>query len=989
MAFHNLSPRKCRCRNCRKARRSWHFSTLLKITSNLFVLASLKITLIRYKTETAIKINTASLSSFFAKKISSIDLKQKIKQSQAALSPTTLTTKLFSTDKKTRQVKSKKRSAYRKKSVLKAEQDILADLKLELNKLFSNFFSSPQQIPLHNLSNLSNYFVLWQWDAYKPEISSSSTKTQAKSVTIFDGSKQHAKWLLILKKKSSKQLSWVRKGINAVKTYLLTQLPSFKERVSTTTTQTRQELAEIITDSEGNVLPRNIQQKVSSLFSKLVQPFSYIVTKIRQLGTKIFKSIGSARSTLRSAVPNYISVVVIGSLFTIGVLSISYGMYLFVFKDLPSPQDLVRREQIVTTRILDRNDELLFRVYEDENRTLVSLEEIPTHTIQATIAIEDQDFYQHRGFSVRGITRAAIANAQGKPVQGGSTITQQLVKNRLLSPERTIRRKVRELLLSVLVEGTYTKDQILEMYLNQVAYGGATYGIEEAAQTYFGKPVNQLSLAESAMLAGLPAAPSAYNPFGPAPELAYARQREVLRRMVEEEFITQELATIAEQEQLAFRNNVIDIQAPHFVMYVRKLLAEQYGEDLVSQGGLEVRTTLDLPLQNEAQNIVSEEVAALERLRVSNGAALVTNPQTGEILAMVGSKNYFDFKNDGQVNVTLRPRQPGSSIKPLTYAIAMERGKNPYSIINDSPITYDIPGSRPYSPRNYDGTFHGRVTLREALASSYNIPAVKLLAEVGVTTMIDTAEAIGISTWKDRSRFGLSLTLGGGEVLMTELSQIYGTFANDGYTEPLNPILEIKDSAGTVLYRNECALNGINCVKERNIDPRVAYQITDILSDNRARTPAFGPQSVLNIPDQQVAVKTGTTNNLRDNWTIGYTSDILVAVWVGNNDNTSMSYVASGITGASPIWNNIIRLTLDEENPHTFDVPEGLVKVEICERTGTLTCAGCPRTVEAYYVPGTEPTQQCSPWQFRPKPSPDAGDPNGENRDQILDGVSF
>jgi 1A family penicillin-binding protein len=720
-----------------------------------------------------------------------------------------------------------------------------------------------------------------------------------------------------------------------------------------------------------NAVQDALQNTVQKVAPQISKPLSKIKHFFSALKAKQLSKISKVRTAIRKRLPGYVPYVLASLLLATGILSICYGTYIYVFKDLPEAKELVQNEQIITTRILDRNGNLLFRIYEDENRTLVTLSQIPQHTVQATIAIEDQDFYEHHGFSVKAIMRALVANSQGKPVQGGSTITQQLVKNRLLTAERTLRRKIREVLLAIVVDGTFTKDEILEMYLNQVAYGGATYGIEEAAQTYFGKPATQLTLAESAMLAGLPAAPSAYNPFGSNPELAYVRQKEVLRRMVVEEFITEEQAAAAQDEDLAFRSNTIDIKAPHFVMYVRELLAKQYGEDILNQGGLEVRTTLDLKLQDATQEIVTKEVTSLEKLRVSNGAALVTNPTTGEILAMIGSKNYFDFENDGQVNVTIRERQPGSSIKPLTYAVALEKGKTPQTIIEDTPVVYNIPGSPPYAPKNYDGKYHGRVTLRQALASSYNIPAVKLLAEVGINTVLNKAEAIGISTWGERNRFGLSLTLGGGEVLMTELSELYGTFANDGYTEPLNPILEVTNSKGETLYRNGCALDKKGCVKKRNFDPRVTYQITDILKDNAARTPAFGPQSVLTIPNQDVAVKTGTTNNLRDNWTIGYTSDILVAVWVGNNDNTSMSYVASGITGASPIWNEVIRLTLDDENPHRFSVPDGLVKVEICERTGTLTCSACPKTVDAYYFPGTEPTQSCNGWNFRPQPSPD------------------
>ncbi len=668
-----------------------------------------------------------------------------------------------------------------------------------------------------------------------------------------------------------------------------------------------------------------------------------------------------------------------GSLFVSAMILLgSYFIYDFVFKDLPDVTQLTQRQQLLTTKILDRNGKLLYGIYKDENRTLIPLSRVPEHVKWATIAIEDRNFYSHKGFSVRGIVRALKSNAQGEQVQGGSTITQQLVKNTLLSSERTFKRKVREVLLAFLLEGTYTKDEILEMYFNEVPYGGSTYGIEEAAHRYFGKSTPQLTLAEAAFLAGLPAAPTVYSPFGSTPEYAYVRQREVLRRMVEDKHITEEEADKAKAEVLQFREDTTDIKAPHFVMYVRSLLAQQYGEERVSQGGLEVRTTLDLDVHNQTQEIVTKEIDSLQRLRITNGAALVTNPQTGEILAMVGSKNYFDFTNDGQVNVTLRPRQPGSSIKPLTYAIALEKGSNPSSIIDDAPVTFNIPGSPPYSPKNYDGKFHGKVTLRESLGSSYNIPAVKTLASIGISTMIDKGEEMGVTTWGDRKRFGLSLTLGGGEVLMIDLAQIYGTFANEGETVALNPILEVKDSRGEVLYQNSCALEGKLCPSKRTLSSKVAYQITDILSDNRARTPAFGPRSVLVIPGQQVAVKTGTTNNLKDNWTVGYTSDRVVAVWVGNNDGRPMSYVASGVTGASPIWSKIMRTQLSEKAPHQFSTPEGLIKVKVCAQTGTLPCRGCPYIREELFEPGKEPKKACNPAQFHP-PSPDPS--------KILEGV--
>jgi 1A family penicillin-binding protein len=643
------------------------------------------------------------------------------------------------------------------------------------------------------------------------------------------------------------------------------------------------------------------------------------------------------------------------------VFLFTYWLNEFIFKNLPLATDLTVKEQYVSTKILDRNGEVLFRIYEDENRTLLPLTEIPHSAIAATVAIEDKDFFIHHGFSMSGILRAAVANFQGKSLQGGSTITQQLVKNRLLTSERTLARKIRELLLSVLVEIQYSKEEILEMYLNQVSYGGNAYGIEEAAQKFFGKSARKLTLAESALLAGLPQSPSVYTPFGSNPELAYARQEEVLRRMVEDGYISQEQAEQAKKEPLLFNEDRVDIKAPHFVMYVRQLLAKQFGEELLNTGGLEVRTTLDSNIQKDAEKIVVEEISSLQRLNIHNGASLVTNPHTGEILSMVGSVNYYDFANDGQVNVTLRPRQPGSAIKPITYALALENGKTTQTIIDDSPVTYHTLGSKPYSPKNYDGKFHGKITLKEALASSYNVPAVKTLAEIGISNMIDLAEKMGITTWKDRSRFGLSLTLGGGEIIMTELAQVYGTFANLGQTVTLNPILEVTDYNGTVYYQNHCALYGTNCETEQVIQPETAYLITNILSDNEARTPAFGPFSTLHIPNQEVAVKTGTTNNLRDNWTIGYTTDRLVAVWVGNNDNTPMSYVASGITGASPIWNKIMRLQLSEENPHQFVLAQNIIETQICKNQPYTPCQYCSKSnlKTEYFINGTQQTYSC------------------------------
>lgn len=653
------------------------------------------------------------------------------------------------------------------------------------------------------------------------------------------------------------------------------------------------------------------------------------------------------------------------------ILAVSiYNGYIF-FSTLPDPNKLITRSPIVSTKIYDRHGTLLYKIYRNQNRTLVELKDLSQSLVRATIAIEDAEFYNHHGLSLKGISRAALTNLKGKKLYGGSTITQQLVKNALLAPERSWRRKIKEVILALLVETKFTKDQILQMYLNEVGYGGAVYGIEEASQTYFGKTASKLNLAEAALLAGLPASPTNYSPFGAHPEKAKERQKSVLRRMRQEGFITEEEEKTASAFPLQFARQKTDIKAPHFVMYVKDLLVQKYSERVVEEGGLEVKTSLDLSIQESAQQIISQELEKIKNLHITNGAALVVQPTTGEVLAMVGSKDYFDIKNDGNVNVTIRPRQPGSSIKPVNYSLALENGFTPATLLSDTPITYQIPGQPPYSPKNYDNRFHGNVPLRIALASSYNVPAVKVLSSLGVQAMVKRGQDMGITTWDDPSRFGLSLTLGGGEVKMTDLAVAYGTLANMGTRVDLNPILEVKDYRGRSLKINHLP------TPKRVLTHSIAYILADILADNNARTPAFGPKSWLNIEKRpHVAVKTGTTQNLRDNWTIGYTPDYLVAVWVGNNDNSPMSYVASGITGASPIWNKIMSTLLANIPDKEFPKPEYLEEVEICSATGTLPCEGCQIKREIF-IPGTEPKYHCD---LQNPETPE------ENREKILSG---
>jgi penicillin-binding protein 1C len=684
----------------------------------------------------------------------------------------------------------------------------------------------------------------------------------------------------------------------------------------------------------------------------------------------------------------------------VGLFISVISFYDTVIKNLPSPSSLSTTPVALTTHIRDRNGLELYKIFRNQNRTLIRLGDLPPYISQAILAIEDKDFYSHRGFSLQAISRAFVSNLKcavriekcAVSLQGGSTITQQLVKTSLLSPERTLTRKLRELVLALAVEVMYSKDQILEMYLNRVGFGGAAYGIEEAAQTYFGKPASSLSLAEAALLAGIPASPTIYSPFGSHPELAKERQKEVLRQMVSAGFITWEQAQATAAADLVFRAPSTDIKAPHFVMYVKDLLAKKYGHDMVEQGGLDVTTSLDFDIEQEAETVVAEEIAKISRLHITNGAALITKPATGEILAMVGSQNYFDLLHDGNFNVTTGSRQPGSSIKPVNYALAFQKGFTPATFIDDSPVTYNIPGQPPYSPVNYDNRYHGRVSLRTALASSYNVPAVKLLSANGVANMVSLGQKLGLTTWDNPERFGLSLTLGGGEVRMVDMATAYGVFADGGYRVDLEPILEVKDSKGRVLEKKLPSPQPV-------LDPKIAFLISDILSDNQARTPTFGSRSLLYIPGSTVAVKTGTTNNLRDNWTLGYTPDFLVAVWVGNNDNSPMSYVASGITGASPIWRRLTDFLLLQFPSPGFTPPSDLLKIAICPATGQLACASCFGKTE-YFLPGTQPESACSDESLNPTPyiapssSRDQVEPTpfvisvpGSVRGKILDGA--
>ena len=601
--------------------------------------------------------------------------------------------------------------------------------------------------------------------------------------------------------------------------------------------------------------------------------------------------------------------------------------YFLIFKGLPSPYDLTSRPLQVSTKIYDRNGVLLYKIFKDQNRTLVSLPDIPLHVRLATLAAEDAEFYSHPGFSIKGIIRALVRNAETGELSGGSTITQQLVKNALLTPEKTIIRKIKEIILAMEVEKVFTKDQIFEMYLNEISYGGTAYGIKEGAQEYFRKEINNLTLSEAAYLAGLTKSPTKLSPFGENPEMAIQRRNDVLNLMRINRFITPEQEKEARVEKIKITPGNKDIKAPHFVMYVRQILVDKYGESMVEKGGLEVTTTLDYEIQKMAEEEVRQEIEKLENLRVENGAAVVLNPQTGEILAMVGSKDYFD-QSGGNVNVALRLRQPGSSIKVVNYAYALSHKFTPATILDDSPTVFKVAGLPAYTPRNYDGEYKGKITLRNALAQSRNIPAVRVLASYGVTKMIEQGTAMGITSWQNPSMYGLSLTLGGGDVKLIDLAQVFATIANMGKKPTITSITEVKN------YKGEELENNGDLDFPEVVDPRVAYQLIDILKDNNARAPEFGTRSYLVISNHpEVAVKTGTSNDLKDNLTIGFNQNYLVAVWVGNNDSTPMSHVASGVTGASPIWNKIMTNLVSDEKSKNWEIPEGLIKKECYGKT--------------------------------------------------------
>jgi len=642
------------------------------------------------------------------------------------------------------------------------------------------------------------------------------------------------------------------------------------------------------------------------------------------------------------SLPRMIVGVLAGLLFAFSFLVAIFSL------GLPNPARMIIHSPTESTKVLDRNGEVLYDIFEQKKRTTISFEEMPDYIKWATIATEDKDFYKHGGFDIRGMMRGLFLQPLlGRGVQGGSTITQQFVKNALLTPRRSLVRKVRELILSIELERIYTKDKILELYLNEIPYGSNAYGIEAAAQTYFGKHASQLTLGEAAALAGMPRAPTYYSPYGQDPNRVLKRKDFVLKRMWEEGYITKAEYEENKGGKVDFKPKRESIRAPHFVLYVKELLADKYGERVLETGGLKITTTLDVTLQKYAEEAIEKRAEFNEKhYKAKNEALVAINPQTGEILAMVGSRDYFDLENDGNVNVTTRLNQPGSAFKPIVYATAFKKNYNPATMLMD--VRTDFGNG--YRPQNYDGLERGPISARQALAQSINIPSVKALAYAGVYDSVKTARDMGISTLTDPDRYGLSLVLGGGDVTLLDLTSAYGVFAFGGKRVPPVAVLKVEDSKGRVLEQYDAPK------PRKALDPQVAYLINNILSDDAARAPAFGAGGYLTLGDRPVAAKTGTTNEYRDGWTIGYTPSLAAGVWAGNNDNTSMT--AAGYSVAAPIWNNFMRRALSGKSVENFEKPKGIRHLEVDSLSGKLPSDATPSTKSEIFASWNAPTQK-------------------------------
>ncbi|KKQ38747.1 MAG: Penicillin-binding protein, 1A family [Candidatus Roizmanbacteria bacterium GW2011_GWA2_37_7] len=627
-------------------------------------------------------------------------------------------------------------------------------------------------------------------------------------------------------------------------------------------------------------------------------------------------------------------------------------------RDLPKPGKLSETRENSTV-YYDRNDEVIYEMYEDKNRLPIASEDIPEVLKQSTVAIEDKRFYEHKGISEFGIIRAGINSLLGKP-QGGSTITQQLIKNVLLTSERRISRKIKEAILAYQVEKQYNKDEILTMYLNEAPYGGSYWGVGSAAKGYFDKEPKDISLVEAAFLAGLPQQPSVYSPFVNEKNAWKARTEDVLRRMREDKYIDRDIEekALTQLEKLKFSQQKFNITAPHFVFYIKDQIEKEFGSGILNKG-VKIKTTLDLKLQQKAEQIVKDEIEVLDKYAVGNGALVAIAPDTGEIITYVGS---YDFSNDeyGKFDVVSQGnRQPGSTLKPIEYAVALKKGYTASTVIMDIKTVFPNVVDEDYVPVNYDGKYRGPVQLRFALGNSLNVPAVKLLAMVGIRDFLQQAYEMGLDslepTDKNISNLGLSASLGGGETTLLDLTQAFAVFANEGKIVEPYGIIEITDFDNKKIYEHK------ESKSKQVLSKEISFIISNILSDNNARIDTFGANSYLRIPGKTVAVKSGTTDDKRDNWAVGFSHEIALGVWVGNNDNSPMNKnIASGATGASPIWHDTMQVLLSEFEDGIMEKPDSVEELEVDAYLGGLPKEGYPTRTE-YFIKDTSP-HEVSPY---------------------------
>ncbi|PIZ63129.1 penicillin-binding protein [Candidatus Roizmanbacteria bacterium CG_4_10_14_0_2_um_filter_39_13] len=694
-------------------------------------------------------------------------------------------------------------------------------------------------------------------------------------------------------------------------------------------------------------LPETAPKKTKIIFNMVKNISKPYVNRVRHMSVPMMIGVGAAG--------------------LIVFISFAIFTYFVFIGDLATPERLMNRNNTGII-LMDRKGEAFFHAAEARDVKVFPIESMPKYLPQAVVAIEDEEFYQHSGFSIRGILRAFIANLRSSSAysQGASTITQQLVKNALLTPEKSYKRKLQEVLLAFEIERKYSKNQILEMYLNSIYYGSGAYGIQEASQTYFGKDPSQISIEEAAILAALPQAPSAMTPFGGDTDRLYARQKIVLERLGLDPTTLPKVTFVELQEEKS------DL-APHFAVWVRDYLYAKYGEDEVNRLGFRVTTTIDSKYQKIANTLVAQHIKNLNRRDATNAGLVSMNPNTGEILAMVGSYDWYD-EIYGKYNVVFANRQPGSTFKPIVYTQAFADGKNPEDVVTDEPVNFSG-----YQPKNSDGTYRGEVTLRRALANSLDIPAVKVLEFVGVKSAIKLARNMGIVSLDPKRDYGLSLVLGGGEATLFEMTRAFGVLATGGELVSSHAILKIEDKYGNELYRYtpqthsekgevkkepyEDLLIGGTFAKHV-VDTAAAFLTTSILSDTEARKEVFGETNWLTL-GRPVAAKTGTTNDYRDAWTIGYTPSLVTGVWVGNNDNSPMLGLY-GSQAAAPIWHGFMLQALAGTPSKEFTMPSEVVKIKLCKDSQKY-CGLCTDTIERYYSKHYVPSEDCS--QVTPTPT--------------------